>query len=112
MALNVNHDNIIDVPGSTKTNAVMTFALPSFGFVFNKKITEYEQAVSNVQFSVVADSAVTLRESDPTYRPVGQAFEVCKLLLSLPKHHPKSLLLPAVSGASHTFLHAGCVLTG
>jgi hypothetical protein len=97
LTLNVNPDNVIDVPGSSKTNALMTFALPSFVVKFTKRISEYEQAVSNVHFSVAAESTGMMRDGESSFRAPGQGSEACRLLLSLPKHHPKSLLLPAVS---------------
>ena len=99
--MNCNNNNVVDFPGDPSANVHLTLCLPEL------KITTYSQAVEHSPTSFPTLFEIVCRsgsDHDATLRHdhTGK----CGVDLSLPVHHPKSLLVAPVR--SPTIIIDGC----
>ncbi len=91
LTLTANPNNIVDVYGSTKTNTLVQLCVPTLTAAIDRQQSEFDAAQSSVVFNITADSART-EDSEVAHSSTAAPDDMCRATLSLPKHHPKSLL--------------------
>ena len=103
LTLNANKDNVVDVFGSPACNTHVVFSVPTFTTNIVKRVTEYDAPSSSVQFAISAEGVTHAGDPDHVEN-LSRAAAVppaaqCRVILTLPSSHPKSILLPVGSYA-------------
>jgi hypothetical protein len=99
VTLNANDENIIDAFGDATINTHVELEVPLLEVVVYSKSLEHSAVVSAVEFEVVLGSRPDGSTDSPFPRGpvrVEPSHYGCTARLSLPAHHPKSVLCSTV----------------